>query len=87
MDWILTSSDFEFLNALEYAAIRRQVISVEFQAEAGVWHSTFIRGVENENGGIIVITSKGEKIPLGHISRISPSFKEIDIEAIGCLCH
>lgn len=87
MDWILTPSDFEFLNALEYAAIHRQVISVEFQAEPAVWHSTFIKEVENERGAVIVITSKGEKIPLDHISRISPSFKEIDIEAIGCLCH
>ena len=87
MDWILEPSDFEFLNALEYAVIHRQVISVEFKAEQGVWQPRFLKEIENEKAGITVITSKGEKIAIDQISRVSPSFSEIDIEAIGCLCH
>ncbi len=87
MDLILTPSDFEDLNALEYAAIRRQVISIEFKAEPDAWKSFFLKKVENEKEGIVVITTNEEKISLDHINRISPSFEQIELDVIGCLCH
>ena len=80
-------ADFEFLNVLEYAALRRMAIEIQFKQNPNSWERIFIDKVKLKDGKAWLTSTAGKIFEESEILAVDTPFSGFDSDEIGCLCE
>ncbi len=80
-------SDFEFLNKLEYAALRRVAIEIQLKETPESWEKIFVDKVQLQEGKGYILSTSGKTYKELDILAIDTPFQSFDSDEIGCLCE
>jgi len=83
---IIYRTEADFVNYLEYSAIKRLVIALAFQSDQGRWQALFIQRVWMDDEQVGIETTKGKRYSLDELYAIIPSFDHYEQDALSCLC-
>ncbi|MEZ4826434.1 MAG: hypothetical protein R3C61_09085 [Bacteroidia bacterium] len=83
---IVENTAFDFVNHLEYAAIKRVVIELKLRDNPGEWKKVFIRKVVARENVFHILTLGGDTIAGTEIMALIPPFEDYDADAISCMC-
>ncbi|MEZ4774198.1 MAG: hypothetical protein R3D00_13525 [Bacteroidia bacterium] len=83
---IILNTALDFINHLEYAAIRRVVIELQLKDQPDVWKKVFIKRISARDNEFSVLTIGGETISGADILALIPPFDDYDSDAISCMC-
>lgn len=82
----IPNTALDFINHLEYAAIRRVVVELQLKDQPDIWKKVFIQKVSARNNEFSVQTLGGETIAGENILALIPPFEDYDSDAISCMC-
>lgn len=83
---IIYSTESDFVNYLEYAAVKRLVVELAFQDNPQQWQSLFIQRVWMDGHQTGIETTKGLRYSLAELFAVNTPFDQYDQDALSCLC-
>ncbi|MDX2246713.1 MAG: hypothetical protein SF052_08065 [Bacteroidia bacterium] len=83
---IILNTAIDFVNHLEYAAVRRLVVELRLREAPDLWQKIFIKKVTANDSQISVLTLNGRTIAGEDILALVPPFDDYDTDVISCLC-
>ena len=80
-------TDFEFLNVLEYAALRRMAIEIQLKQKPENWERIFVDKVKLKEGKAWIKSTSGHTYEESEILAVDTPFSGFNADEIGCLCE
>ena len=84
---IIYSTEADFVNYLEYAAVKRLVVELAFRDNPQQWRSIFIQRVWMDARQTGIETTKGQRYLLEELHAVQTPFDDYDLDALSCLCR
>jgi len=83
---IIYCTEDDFVNYLEYAAVKRLVVELAFRTNPQQWRSLFIRKVWMDDQETGIEITKGQRYLLEELHAVQTPFDDYDLDALSCLC-